>query len=452
MPHALKNALRRNVTRAKDRLRYSPVSQEALARALASRASLPGLQEADRVKFLLEAFRISWYPPFLKQLRHKLAPWLDDPVPGFWEQHRIGWERYPTVEKEPGVTRTVLLKAPGPASGDTPENRERGLILSLFEYNWLRILRGIPDFRDFETRYNLIFGTSWSPTHYALLGYALSKMRGTVYIQPCNIKEIQKLELFHPRVRCLRQLGCEWISPANYRPKPIADRQVDLLKLANFAPFKRHFHFFRVLSQMSPDLRVTLIGQKEAGRTQDDILREARLFGAPQKITIHESIPPEQVAEIQANSRVATIFSMREGQCIAMVEALFAGASIAMLQGAHLAPTAYVNDRTGTLLQPGREARQLQQLIQNAGQYDPAAWARENISANLSNPRLNAAFRQFEEDAGRPWITDLQPFCYSPYPTLRHNPNRAQLQPAVDRLHQQYPRLFPGDLLETSHR
>jgi glycosyltransferase involved in cell wall biosynthesis len=296
----------------------------------------------------------------------------------------------------------------------------------------------------------VIWGASWSNTDYELLSYVLSKTSGPVYVQVGNLAEIPKLERFHPRIRCLKQMLAEWIRPENYQPKPVAERSRDILMLANWAPFKRHWHFFEVLSRMPADLKVTLIGQEESGRTRDNIRREARLFNVPQVLEIEQSIPPEQVAEIQCDSKVSAIFSRREGQCIALAESLCAGATIATLRDAHIGSTAYINEQTGQFLDRGREHRQLLDMVRNAEKFDPRGWALKHIAADISTPLLNNVFQEFEQQAGRPWTHDLLEFCMHPYPTLRHHPQREQMRPTIQALHQRYPQAFPADLLESS--
>src|SRR5256885_16271715 len=79
-------------------------------------------------------------------------------------------------------TRTIVLKAP-------QANGERGVLLVMFEYNWLRLFANVLDLEHLNERFHLVLSTSWSPTDYALLGLALSRSEEhTSELQsPCNL-------------------------------------------------------------------------------------------------------------------------------------------------------------------------------------------------------------------------------------------------------------------------
>ena len=70
------------------------------------------------------------------------------------------------AQKDPQLSRTVLLKAPGP-------NGEKGALLSYFEYNWFLLMDEPADFRALCQEFNMVLATIWSATDYHLLAIAL---------------------------------------------------------------------------------------------------------------------------------------------------------------------------------------------------------------------------------------------------------------------------------------
>ena len=115
------------------------------------------------------------------------------------------------VLKDPSISRSIVLKAPG-------ESGEKGVLLMTFEYNWVRLLLTLSEeeTRWLNENYDIVLSTSWSPTDYAALALAVSSLRGTVFVQSCNYDEIAKIEAFHPRLKCLETLPCDWINPRLY--------------------------------------------------------------------------------------------------------------------------------------------------------------------------------------------------------------------------------------------
>lgn len=371
-------------------------------------------------------------------------PGFDDPAP--WAEAVRAEPRYSNLLKDkPHLTRSVILKAPGPGG-------ERGVLLMTFEYNWARLLLGLDAAgrRWMDERYDLVLSTSWSPTDYAVLGLAAACLQGEVFVQSCNYGEIAAIEAFHPRLRCLQTLPCDWINPALYAPRPPAERVTDIVMVANWGEFKRHWEFFRALRRMPAGLKIVLIGQREPGRSTETIRRLARAFGVPQELEIHESLPISEVARHQCQARVSVIMSRREGCCVAAVESLFAGCALAMRADAHVGPLAYINEQTGCRLHPGRMHEELMSLLDRSSRLTPRQWALENIACHLSREKLNTLLKASVERRGLPWTNEIAQPHWRPHPTLAREDDRERLRTAYDELHQRFPQIFSADLIETS--
>ncbi|MEN3940361.1 glycosyltransferase [Prosthecobacter sp. SYSU 5D2] len=366
----------------------------------------------------------------------------------FWQPIVAALPRYRTlVVQKPHLTRSIILKAPGPSG-------EKGVLLMYFEYNWVRLALGIPEaeFKWLDDHYDLILSTSWSPTDYASLSLILARTSGPVFVQPCNYKERSKLAKFHPRIVPLESLPCDWIDPQFYSSETTGERPIDILMVANWGEFKRHWDFFNALRHLPPHWRLVLVGQKEGGRDADFILKLAREIGVLQQLEIHQSIPAEQVSQLQLQARVSLIFSLREGCCVAAVESLFAGCALGIRADAHVGPLHYIHEQTGKRLRPGRIAQDIYDLHQAAPSLKPAAWAMENISCLQTHAKLTQVLRQHSEQRGLPWTQDTVLPHWRPYPRHAKEQDAEALRPAYEECHRRFPQVFSADLLGTSHR
>ncbi|MBN8418617.1 MAG: hypothetical protein J0L73_06870 [Verrucomicrobia bacterium] len=351
------------------------------------------------------------------------------------------------VLKDPSISRSIVLKAPG-------ESGEKGVLLMTFEYNWVRLLLTLSEeeTRWLNENYDIVLSTSWSPTDYAALALAVSSLRGTVFVQSCNYDEIAKIEAFHPRLKCLETLPCDWINPRLYAPKPPEERQTDILMVANWGEFKRHWDLFRALSKMPPKLKVVLIGQREPGRSRDDIHRLATTFGVTQQLVILESLPIAEVARHQCDAKVSVIMSRREGCCVAAVESLFAGCALAMREDAHVGPLAYINDQTGRRLRPNHLHEDLSALLEQSSNLRPHHWAAAHLSCELSRAKLNSLLKAEAEKTCRPWTCDIAQPQWHPHPTFATENEREALRPAYTQLRQRFPKVFSEALIMESWR
>lgn len=434
-------------TRFLDALRHARVIREAAALGYLLRGRL-ARDDARRAANFARVLNFTEIRTLARAAVRQLgrSPGLEESSAAVWSRVVRELPRYRTLVRErPALDRSVILKAP--AAGG-----EKGILLMTFEYNWVRLLLGLdePVLRWLDEHFTVVLSTSWSPTDYAALALAVARLRGTVFVQSCNFGEIARIEGLHPRLKCLPTLPCDWINPDNYVPLPPEQRDIDFVMVANWGEFKRHWDFFRALSRMPANLKVVLIGQRESGRTQEDIRKIARDCGARQELDIHESIPIQQVAALQCRAKVSVIMSRREGCCVAAVESLFAGCALAMREDAHVGPLAYIHEQTGRRLRRRRMAEDLMELLQAAAGLLPQKWAQENLACQVSRSRVNAQLRQQALAEGLPWTRDLVLPQWRPHPTFAHEDEKAAMRPVYEDLHRRAPQVFTDSLIDTS--
>jgi glycosyltransferase involved in cell wall biosynthesis len=345
------------------------------------------------------------------------------------------------------IDRSIILKMPD-------DSGERGVILLTFEYNWVRLVLGMgeTEWNAFYNQYDIILSTSWSPTDYAALALVLSMTDRHVFVQVCNFADVEVIEAFHPRLRCLPTLPCDWINSENYVPASPMEREIDILMVANWGKFKRHWEFFSALSAMPAQLRVVLIGQREAGRSQNTIRQLADAFNVPQSLEFYESIAIDEVSALQCRAKVSLIMTRREGCCVAAVESLFAGCALGMREDAHVGPLSYIHDETGARLRPAHLASDLMDLIERSKSLCPAEWARKFVEASVSHVKVNSFLRDQAIEMGNTWVRDIVQPQWRPHPTFHNASDKAALRQAYEDLHFLSPEVFSADLAETSHR
>ncbi|RBP48112.1 hypothetical protein DES53_101912 [Roseimicrobium gellanilyticum] len=441
----MRTAARRLGIRLKDDLKHSQALRNAQALALQTASWLSPNTVTAQLR-AVTAFQRSESAQLWRWLgdarkNHQEAEASTSPPPS---PSSSRYRSYLTQQSQ--LTRSIILKAPG-------DHGERGVLMVQFEYNWYRLLNGLNDLDALASQYDILWGTSWSPTDYLLLEAILSKTTGEIHVLPSHASEAAKLQAFHPRIQCPPVLSAsDWVNPKFFTPKPHSERSTDILMVANWAPFKRHFELFSALRKMPADLRVTLIGQTEAGYTAEHIRKMMCLYRVPQQVTLLESLPIDEVTRHQCDSKVALLLSRREGSCVAAVEALFAGAALGMRDGAHVGSVQYIHEETGALLSGTQTATDLMALLENSAKLRPHEWAAKNISCHVSLGKLNGFLRDRSSARGLPWTVDLAPFHWRPYPTYSEPNAMERLQSAYDALHRRFPEVFSHDLGTTSHR
>jgi glycosyltransferase involved in cell wall biosynthesis len=302
------------------------------------------------------------------------------------------------------VTTSLVLKPPG-------EDGERGVFYSSFEYNWLRIASA-PGARAFFRNYYLVGASSWSPPDFASFVHLAGLSEDPAFIGISNQADLETYRIAVPVIEPLPLMACDWVNPDHYDPKPRSERDIDILMVANWLSFKRHWLLFEALRDLPKTLRVVLVGRNGQGRTEREIRAEARAFGVRQDLELHTDIGIDAVSDFQSDARVSLLFSAREGSCVAPVECFFANTPVGMMQDCHVGSRAYINDRTGVLFRRAGLARQLASFLERADSYSPREWAMENVTCHRSSRFLNDFLATHAARRGHPWTRDIAPLCW----------------------------------------
>jgi len=409
---------------------------ELVGRQLLWRATRANRPVSSRLQDLATACRRVADPGARRRLAAAIAPWLEPPRAEAWRQHRVGWDRYyrDFGLDSPELTTSLLLKEPGP-------DGEKGVLYVSFEYNLMRLLAH-SDARRLLADYVVVGASSWSPTDYAVMANFAGLSDDPLFLGISNLADVEAYQVMEPAVRAVPIMACDWIDPSYYTPRSRAEREIDILMVANFSRFKRHWLLFEALRRMRRDLRITLVGIAAPGRTADDLRAEARAFGVVQELEIVTNASIDVVTQYQCNARIGLIFSRREGSCVAPAECFFGGTPVGMMRDAHVGSRAYINDATGELFERAGLARSLEAFLERSDGYRPREWAMDNISCHRSSARLNAMLREHSISAGRPWTRDIAPLCWRYVPTYVNAEDEARLAPAVAKLRERHGVIF----------
>ena len=179
-------------------------------------------------------------------------------------------------------------------------------------------------------------------------------------------------------------------------------RYFDLVMVANWSPNKRHAVLFRALRELEDrDISLLLVGFPWAGRTADDIRREARRW-LPSKVrlTIVENVPHARLAELLGRCRVFVFLSRKEGDNKALVEAIFADVPAIVYEGTVGGAVGRINPATGVLSSERELASKIAYVLDHSAEFSPRQWALEHTGSAASTRILDAALRDAVQSAG----------------------------------------------------
>jgi glycosyltransferase involved in cell wall biosynthesis len=296
----------------------------------------------------------------------------------------------------------IVLKSPG--------TNEKG-VLNLNYSHFFPLFARLYDVERVAERYHIVLEPSWS-------GYCnpdvlcYTRYRFPVFVQAYEPRDREFIDRLDSNLVSVPVSANWWVDHEMFRPQPGVEKDIDVVMIASWARFKRHHRFFAALRKLrstGPAPRVVLIGYP-IDLTRDDILELARYYGVGDLVEAREWVPPAEVAQVLARSKVNVIWSRREGVNRAIIEGMFAGVPCILREGFNYGyHYPYINDQTGCFATEAELPATLRRMIDHHREYSPREWVMQNMSCIRAAQILGDVIRKTAEAAGETWTRDLVP-------------------------------------------
>ena len=299
------------------------------------------------------------------------------------------------------VRNSILLK---PSNSD----REKGIVLVSFERELLKIVRS-PDFNRFSREYRILFLPTWQPFFSIPLFILAARASDKFWILPSSRENLADCDDLAPYARGLPFQASSWVDEDRLPGSPT--RKHDLLMVANFDKYKRHWLLFEALSELPASVSCVVAGRPLGARSADSLRREAAAFGVLDRVVIIEDPDDATLERLFADARLFCALSHKEGSYIAIAEALMADTPVAIFSNAIVGSKEYVHEDTGFLLDPrNRLSSQIREALRVCDRKRPREWARRNISARVNSQRLNELLEGESIRSSEVWTAGVEPF------------------------------------------
>jgi glycosyltransferase involved in cell wall biosynthesis len=202
----------------------------------------------------------------------------------------------------------------------------------------------------------------------------------------------------------LRQGPADWVDASIFEPPAEIDKPYDLVMVANWGRHKRHATLFKALGQVRErPVRVLLIGFPWAGRSADDVRREAAACGPNVTVQVIEKLPQAELARYVTRSKVFVFLSKKEGDNKALVEAMFANVPAIVYRHSVGGARSRVNEFTGVLADDDELPATIRFMLDHYRDFAPRQWATDNTGSRAATRILDAALRQVARAQGEPY-------------------------------------------------
>lgn len=191
-----------------------------------------------------------------------------------------------------------------------------------------------------------------------------------------------------------------WVNPNVFYPIKGIAKKYDVIMVAIWADFKRHYHLFESMAKCRRKLRVALVGQPWP-RTLEEMKELASYYGVLDQIEFFENVKQSELNILLNQSRCFLLLSKKEGPNKAIIEAMYADIPVFLLEGFNYGYRyPFINKKTGGFIKPNKLQAFLENLdeVLEKGDFSPSNWIRKHISPYLSTKKLVNVLTQIENE------------------------------------------------------
>jgi len=316
---------------------------------------------------------------------------------GLEHQLRI---RYPRTDEDVSRQGDLLVLKPFLSA------KERGVLFVQYNDAFCKFA-SIYDLRRLAEYYRIVLEPStWGycdPAILAFLGLATD-----VIVEAQYEADFKYIESLKSNLKPIRIGAGDWIDHEKFKLKGLRGKSYDIVMVASWQKLKRHALLFDAVSRCKDVVaKIALIGYPSSGRTKEDIVAEARMYGVENLIDIYEGISRSDVSRIIGQAKLGIMLTLREGSNKGIYECLFSGVPVIISDRNVGVNRDHINVFTGIVSSDEALAEAIKHMLLNLGKYDPRGWAMKTTGYLNASRILNSHIRKLAESSGEEWTQDL---------------------------------------------
>lgn len=296
---------------------------------------------------------------------------------------------------EMAIGRTIILKQPVKEKGDITE---KGVLLITFTDSCAVLFKEF-DFERIGKDYYIVLEPSWA-------GYCLPEilvwatLSHPVIVEATEPLDYSFIQNFSDNLHPIAIGASNWVDSRYFYP--LAEERVvyDAIYVTNYNRIKRHHVFFRAIARARENDSgfKAAMACGAAGEDRDLVHALIDYYGVRDCLDIYENLGKKELNQLLNRSRCNVLLSLKEGSNRSIFESMFSGLPVIVLSNNIGVRKDYINDFTGVLCSDHSLSDDFYKIKTNYARFDPARWALENISPEVSTETLALRIKELEGD------------------------------------------------------
>jgi glycosyltransferase involved in cell wall biosynthesis len=290
----------------------------------------------------------------------------------------------------------------------SPSGAEKGVLMLKYSHTF-PLFAARYDVQSIAQRYHIVLEPDWS-------GYCdpnillYSRYPFPVFVQAYESRDAKLIADLGSNLVVVPTSTNWWVDHRLFYPMPAVVKDRDIVMVAGFAPYKRHYQFFQALARLRAwghRPSVLLLGFP-SDYSYRDILQQAELVGVADQIEIHESVPFHEVNGLINRAKVILLWSRKEGVNRAIIEGMYANIPCIVRAGFNYGcPYPYINEHTGCFSTERDLPRTLLTMIEQYSRFRPREWVINYMSPQRATQILSEVIEKVARSRGEDWTNDI---------------------------------------------
>lgn len=281
---------------------------------------------------------------------------------------------------------------------------EKGVLCVNYSYMFPLIAKCF-DIEAIARKYHILLEPDWSgycdPNILSYCRYSFP-----AFVQAYEPRDAAVIANANSNLRLVPTSTNWWIDHRLFTPLSNVPKDIDLVMVAGWGTYKRHYRFFSALSKLRKRGHrpsVLLLGYP-LDLTQDEIVRQAEYYGVADQLEVHESVPVEGMNDMLNRAKVNVLWSRKEGVNRAIIEGMFAGIPCLVREGFNYGYRyPYINSQTGCFSSERELPEKLLWMIKHHDEFNPREWVLNNMTCQHAAKLVSDAIGKAAAERGEPW-------------------------------------------------
>jgi len=251
-------------------------------------------------------------------------------------------------------------------------NVKKGVILIKYSY-YFSLFFKLFDVDTISEKYHIVLEPSWAGLcEPGILAY--TSLSASVFVMTYEERDRHFIDRIGSNLVSVNVGPNWWVDYRKFDMTPQKKRNVDIVIVAGWAEFKRHYFIFKAIKALKKRGYIYTIAL--AGYPGDlaleDIKKMTKYMGIFDQVSFHEWISPDEVSELLQSAKVNILWSRFEGNNRAIIEGMFCDTPCIIREGHNYGDQYdYINCKTASIANESNLAETIKHVIDNQSSYSP---------------------------------------------------------------------------------